>query len=363
MTARVKIALSRVPVMSRNEENNIVFAVPSKGSLYEGTLNFLKLAGVPIIYGGQRRYTALLGGVENISVLFQRAEEIPIKVASGAAHIGLTGEDLFREHSGEAEDILLVKRELGYGHARLVVAVPDTWIDVATMHDLADLAVSFRLRHHRSIRIATKFPNLSREFLAQHGVFDYSLVESLGATESAPSSGAADLIVDLTSSGMTLAENSLKVLKDGTVIASQACLIASRRVAAFNRDQFRSLETFIDMVESCLRGRETYNLQAAVRRTKLSELAYGSHPWRLAYSLPMEEINPAEGSDELLGARREPYVVIRITCPRPHLHRVIRRLRDSGAEEVIVTQPEYVFQAQSGSFQALKKMLKKPFED
>src|SRR5947207_1833729 len=99
--------------MAAKKSNDIVFAIPSKGSLYEGTLSFLKLVGLPVIYGNQRQYTARLGGIENISVLLQRAEEVPVKIASGAADIGLTGEDLFREHAGESEDLLLVIPNLG----------------------------------------------------------------------------------------------------------------------------------------------------------------------------------------------------------------------------------------------------------
>jgi len=343
--------------MAAKNDSDIVFAIPSKGSLYEGTLEFLKRSGLPVIYSNERQYTARLGGVEGISVLFQRAEEVPAKLASGAADIGLTGEDLFHEQAGYADELVLVLGKLGYGHARLVVAVPTTWIDVSSMEDLAELAISFRLKHHRNLRIATKFPNLSREFLSQHGIVDYALVESLGATESAPSSGAADLIIDLTSSGKTLADNHLKVLKDGAVISSQACLIASRRIANWEAMRLERLEAFLDMIESHLRGRDTYNLQAAVQRSKLLELARlkQSHQCRLAYSLPMDELASAGGG-------REPYVVIRMTCPQLHLHEVIRRLRDCGAEEVIVTRPEYVFRDQSESFQRLKRILKKGSE-
>ena len=333
-------------------KSEIVFAVPSKGSLYEGTLAFLKLAGVPVIYGNQRQYTARLGGVDGISVLFQRAEEIPTKVASGAADLGITGEDLFREQFDQSDEILLALRDLGYGHARLVVAVPNTWIDVSSMEDLAELALSFRMKHKRNLRIASKFSNLSRGFLAKHNIVDYSLVESLGATESAPTSGVADLVIDLTSSGKTLSENHLKVLNDGTVISSQACLIVSRRIAGWDKEKLERLEILLDLIESYLRGRDTYNLQAMVHRSKLAELTGLSHPWRLAYSIPTDELTSVK-------AKREPFVVIRITCPCNHLHDVIRQLRSSGADEVIVTQPEYVFRDQSESFQNLRHILKK----
>ena len=344
--------------MIGRRNDGIVFAIPSKGSLYEGTLSFLKAAGVPVRYESDRQYTAQVSGIEGMSVLFQRAEEIPSKVAGGAADIGLTGEDLYREQVEYSDELLMPMRDLGYGHARLVVAVPNTWIDVTDMADLGELSFSFRLRHHRNLRVATKFPNLSREFLAKHGVTDYALVESLGATESAPTSGVADLIIDLTSSGKTITENHLKVLNDGIVIASQACLIASRRIATWNKERLKSLETFFDLIESHLRGRDTYNLQAAIRRSRLAELAaQGSHQWHLSYSLPME------GGATNAPERQDEFVVIRVTCRRQYLHRMIRRLRESGASEVIATQPNYVFKEHSEAFQNLSKMLKKVAEE
>jgi ATP phosphoribosyltransferase len=344
--------------MIGRRKDGIVFAIPSKGSLYEGTLSFLKAAGVPVRYESDRQYTAQVSGIEGMSVLFQRAEEIPSKVAGGAADIGLTGEDLYREQVEYSDDLLMPMRDLGYGHARLVVAVPNTWIDVTNMADLGELSFSFRLRHHRNLRIATKFPNLSRAFLARHGITDYALVESLGATESAPTSGAADLIIDLTSSGKTLSENHLKVLQDGIVIASQACLIASRRIASWNKERLKSLETFFDLIESHLRGRDMFNLQAAIRRSRLAELAApGSRDWHLAYSIPMEG-GPAAATEQ-----RDEFVVIRVTCRRHYLHRMIRRLRESGASEVIVTQPNYVFKEHSEAFDNLNRKLKKVAEE
>lgn len=342
--------------MAANKSNDIVFAIPSKGSLYEGTLEFLSDAGLPVKYGSQRQYTARLGGIEGISVLFQRAEEVPAKVATGAADIGLTGEDLFREQALHSDKLLLVMRALGYGQARLVVAVPAMWIDVSSMEDLAEVAMAFRLKHGRTLRMATKFPNLAREFLASHGIVDYAIVESLGATESAPSSGAADLVIDLTSSGKTLVDNHLKTIKDGTVISSQACLIGNKSIATLDETQLERLETFLDIIESHLRGKDTFNLQTVVSRSKLSDLNRSTQQWRFAYSLSTESFAAGESAVDSA-------VVIRMTCPRSNLHQLIRRLRQCGAEEIIVTRPEYVFQAQSESFQQLRRALKKSASD
>lgn len=338
--------------MGAYNAEDIVLAIPSKGSLYESTLEFLKSAGLPVIYGNQRQYVARLGGVDGIAVLFQRAEEIPVKVSSGSADLGITGEDLFREQTDESEDLLLALRDLRYGHARLVVAVPNNWIDVSTMEDLVELTLSFRLKHNRNLRIATKYPGLSRRFLAKHNLLYYSLVESLGATESAPLSGVADLVIDLASSGTTLSENHLKTLKDGTVISSQACLITSRRIAIWDNEKLRRFESLLDLLESYLRGRDTYNLQATVQSPKLNQLAGLGHPWRIAYSVPIYEPSSAK-------SKPEPLAVIHVTCPRAYLHEVIRCLRESGAEQVVVTQSEYVFLEQSASFQQLKHLLKK----
>jgi ATP phosphoribosyltransferase len=337
--------------MEASKSNDIVFAIPSKGSLYEGTLKFLSDAGLPVKYGSQRQYTARLGGMEGISVLFQRAEEVPMKVATGAADIGLTGEDLFREQALHSDKLLLVLRALGYGHARLVVAVPTTWIDVSSVEDLAEVAMAFRLKHGRTLRMATKFPNLAREFLAGHGMVDYAIVESLGATESAPSSGAADLVIDLTSSGKTLSDNHLKTIKNGTVISSQACLIGNKRIATLDDARLERLETFLDIIESHLRGKDTFNLQTVVHRSKLNDLGRLTQQSRVAYSL----FASGEGGDDS-------FVVIRMTCPQSNLHQLIRRLRQCGAEEIIVTRPEYVFQAQSESFHQLRRALKKSAE-
>jgi len=338
--------------MTTRNKSEIILAIPSKGSLYEGTLGFLRLAGIPVVYENQRQYTARMSRMDGISILFQRAEEIPMKIASGAADLGITGEDLFREETIEHDNPVIVIRDLGFGHARLVVAVPGAWIDVNSMDDLAELAHSFRLKHQRTLRIATKFPNLAREFLAQKGLSDYMLIESLGATESAPSSGMSDLIIDLASSGKTLTENHLKMLSDGVIISSQACLIATRRIENWDRARIESFEMLLDILESYLRGKNIYNIQASVSSAKIGELSMPTNPWRLAYSIPITQIDSP-------GNQQDSFVVIRITCPQTHLHDVVRRLRDSGAEEIIVTQPAYVFSKKSERFHQFLRLLKK----
>ena len=155
-------------------------------------------------------------------------------MSQGGAHFGITGEDLIRETIPDADDKLVLLTPLGFGHANVVVAVPQAWIDVRSMSDLEDVASSFRARHGRKMRVATKYINLTRQFFAEHGITDYRIVESLGATEGAPASGSAELIVDITTTGSTLAANALKILDDGTMLKSEANLVAS---LAANWDQ------------------------------------------------------------------------------------------------------------------------------
>ncbi len=207
-------------------ETKLVLAVPSKGRLQENANAFFARAGLTVTQGrGARDYRGVLSGVENVEVAFLSASEIVKNLASGAAHFGVTGEDLVREAQAEGKVELLTP--LGFGHANVVVATPQAWIDVRNMADLDDVAASFRARRGERMRVATKYVNTTRAFFHDKGVTDYHIVESLGATEGAPAAGQAELIVDITSTGATLAANGLKILDDGVILRSEANLVAS----------------------------------------------------------------------------------------------------------------------------------------
>ncbi|HVV94320.1 MAG TPA: ATP phosphoribosyltransferase [Hyphomicrobiales bacterium] len=208
----------------------LLLAVPSKGRLQENAAAFFAAAGLPLVQAnGARDYRGQLGGVPGAEVLFLSAGEIAKEVGAGNVHLGVTGEDLVRETIPDADARVTLLTGLGFGYATVVVAVPQAWIDVAAMSDLDDVAAAFRERRDRPLRVATKYVALTRSFFARHGVGDYRIVESPGATEGAPASGVADIIVDITTTGATLAANALKVLDDGVVLASEANLAASLR--------------------------------------------------------------------------------------------------------------------------------------
>lgn len=210
-------------------DETIVLAVPSKGRLMEKTLAVFEEAGLAIAkQGHERGYRGAIDGHDDIEVAFFSASEIAEQLKHGRIHAGVTGEDLIRETMADADDQVEFLAPLGFGHADVVLAVPDYWVDVKRITDFEDVATQFRRHHGRALRVATGYMNLTRRFLAEKGVVGYRIVESVGATEGTPSAGTAEAIVDITSSGATLRANNLKVLDDGVILQSQANLVASR---------------------------------------------------------------------------------------------------------------------------------------
>jgi len=209
----------------------ITLGIPSKGRLKDQSLEVLAKAGLAVsMPGDDRKYRARIEGRDDIEVAFLSASEISGEIGQGSVDLGITGEDLLRENVADWESKAAIEARLGFGAADVVVAVPDAWLDVETMADLDDVAAEFRQRHGRRLRIATKYWRLTQQFFSQlHGIQVYRIVESLGATEGAPAAGSADVIVDITTTGSTLRANHLKVLADGVILRSEACLVRSFR--------------------------------------------------------------------------------------------------------------------------------------
>ncbi len=207
----------------------LTIAVPSKGRLEEMTRKAFATARLPISRpGGPRSYIGAIKDLPQVTVRFYPAAEIARELIQGGVDMGVTGTDLIHEASESGEENVLFVRGLGFGEADVVVAVPDSWIDVQQMSDLADVASDFRSRHGRWLRVATKYVNLTRRHFSRHGIAEYRIVESAGATEAAAASGTADLIVDITSTGSTLTANQLRILEDGLIMKSEANLVVSR---------------------------------------------------------------------------------------------------------------------------------------
>lgn len=207
----------------------IKLGLPSKGRLQAKCVEWFAARGVSVERTDEdREYAGHVSGIDGVELVLLSASEIPRELAAGRIHFGVTGEDLIRETIPGWEDKVELTAALGFGHADLIIAVPNVWIDVETLHDLDAAAAQFRKSHGHRLRIATKYHNLARAFLTTRGVADYQLVDSQGATEAAPLNLTAEAIIDITSSGETLRANHLKTLTDGLILASEAQLCRSR---------------------------------------------------------------------------------------------------------------------------------------
>ena len=210
--------------------NTIKIGIPSKGRLRSGVLNIFKKNKLKISSErGERDLFGFIRGKKNIIINYLHAREIIERLADGSLDIGFSGYDLLMESEINVQRKVIVKKRYDFGKATLVVAIPDNWIDVQTMPDLEEIAFEFKDKKRNRLRIATKYPKLTTEFMFSRGVTQFKLVKSLGATEIYPFTGSSEIITDITSTGATLKANKLRILKDGIILNSQACLMTSKK--------------------------------------------------------------------------------------------------------------------------------------
>jgi ATP phosphoribosyltransferase len=320
----------------------LVIAVPAKGRLQENAEAFFARAGLKLVQPrGVREYRGSIEGYDGIEVAYLSAAEITQQLGQGAVHFGITGEDLVREMIPDADTKVVLIEGLGFGHANVVIAVPQAWIDVRNMADLDDVATAFRHKRDRRMRVATKYVNLTRDFFAGHGVADYRIVESSGATEGAPAAGTAELIVDITSTGATLAANGLKVIEDGTILRSQANLVAARS-ATWSAGVRATARIVLDRIAAHLHARAFREV-----RTRFTGC-----------------------DDKLLAAARQQFGVatpfggptssgmLTLHCPPREVHALASFLREHGAQAVVIADIDYVFTAENALYARLEAALK-----
>ena len=321
-----------------------VIAVPAKGRLQENAESFFARAGLELVKPrGARDYRGAIADLPGIEVAYLSAAEIVELLAQGAVHFGLTGEDLVREKIPDADREVVFIDALGFGHANVVVAVPQAWIDVLSMADLDDVATAFRLKHERKMRVATKYVNLTRNFFSAHGVTDYRIVESSGATEAAPAAGTAELIVDITTTGTTLAANGLKVIEDGVILRSQANLVAARS-ADWSSAARDSACIVLDRIAAQTRARAFREV-----RTRFA----GCDAALLAEARERFGVETPFGGPTSSG-------MITLHCPPKHVHELATLLREKGAENVSVAGLDYVFSRANGLYAKLEAGLPPP---
>ncbi len=320
-----------------------VVAVPSKGRLQENAEAFFTHAGLSLSKPrGARDYRGAMTGYDHVEIAYLSASEIAAQLASGAVHLGVTGEDLVRETITDADRRVLLIDRLGFGSANVVVAVPQAWIDVRTMADLDDVTTGFREQHNRRMRVATKYINLTRTFFAAHGIVDYRIVESAGATEGAPAVGTAEMIVDITTTGATLAANGLKVLDDGVILRSQANLVASRD-ADWSAEARETARVILDHIAARERARQYREV-----RTRFAE----------CNAALLTEAHNRFGVVSPFGGPTSSGMVT-LHCPPAQLYALGSFLRAHGAETVSVASLDYVLARENPLFAKLEAFLAK----
>ena len=223
--------------------NLITIGLPSKGRLKNKAVEFFETNGLRVLQNEkERNYFATIENKPNIKIIYLHAKEIIQRLGDGTLDVGISGLDLLYESEKNLQDTINIKKKLNFGGANLVVAVPDDWIDVQTIADLEEVAFDIRSKRNTRLRVATKYPNLTNNFLISKGVTQYKLISSLGATETYPFIGSSEIITDITSTGKTLEDNNLRVLKDGLILRSTACLFIAKK-------KTKSLLPFLNSLE------------------------------------------------------------------------------------------------------------------
>jgi ATP phosphoribosyltransferase len=326
-------------------------ALPSKG-MEEATLEFLSACGLRVNRPNPRQYRATIPSLRGAEALFQRANDIFSKVDEGSVDLGITGYDIVREHQREDDRVVMLEARLGYGVCDLVLAVPEGWIDVASVTDVAEISADLRSRG-RELRVATKYPNLTRQFLFDHGVNYFSMIEASGALEAAPALGAADVICDLVTSGVTLRENRLKRVAGGTILESQACLIGNREALRSCQEKLQLAKQLLELIEAQMRSREYFSLTGNIRGESPEAIArrVTSHADVAGLRGPtIAKVYPKLGVEDCWYAAT---VVVQSAL----LLQAVEALRRAGASEVTVAPLRYVFESKCWSYEALRRQL------
>ena len=322
----------------------LILAVPSKGRLQQNAESFFARAGLQLVKPrGARDYRGAIAGFDGVEIAYLSAAEITQQLGQGAVHLGITGEDLVREMIPQSDRRIVMVTGLGFGFANVVVAVPQAWIDVRTMADIDDVATAFRLRNERKMRLATKYANLTRDFFAAHGVVDYRIVESTGTTEGAPAAGTAEMIVDITTTGATLAANALKVIDDGVMLRSQANLVAAR-AATWSPAQRDTARLILDRIAAQQRAAAHHEVRT--RFAGLNEALLAAAKEKFGVAAPF-------GGPTSSG-------MLTLHCPPDQVHGLANFLRQHGAEAVSVGPLDYVYSRDNALFSKLAAELDRP---
>ena len=306
-------------------------------------MRFLAACGVKVNRPNARRYTGSIPALPGIDVLFQRTADITAKVEEGSAEMGITGLDRLMEYRHDDDSVVPVMEDLEFGGCDYVLAVPDSWLDVTSIDDLADLALEFHARG-RQLRIATKYPRLLRRYLFERGINYFTLAPASGTLEAAPIAGYADLIADLSATGTTLRENRLKTLEGGTILTSQACLIANPHTLAQRPADLKLAQSFTEMLEAHLRAEPYYRITANVQGRSAEDVS--------GMILARPEIAGIQGPTvaRVFSVEEEDWYAVSLLIRKNRLLDAVSHLRECGGVDIAAAQLSYLFKGQSQAF-------------
>lgn len=326
-------------------------AVPSTGALYEGAGKLLAEADATVSRVNSRRYTATIPSIPGVDVIYQRQSDITTIIDSGNADLGIVGLDRYLESRLEDGDSVMIAPNLEFGKSSLLIAVPEAWLDIASLYDLADLALEFHDRG-KDIRIATKYPRLLRRFLNRGGINYFSLVDINGALEVVPHIGYADIIADISDTGNTLRENHLRPLIDGTVIQSNAIMIGNARLLSQSKFKLNLTRELLERIEARLRSRAYSRVTANVRGESEEQIA------ELVLKSPDLSGMTGPTVSRVFTNDNQNWFAVQIVAKKSDIQRVIDHLRSLGGTGTAVTGLEFLYRQECQLYSNLIKNLK-----
>ena len=319
--------------MSENERK-IRIALPSKGFLAEGSKKLLADVGLSVYNPNPRQYIAKIPSLPEVEVIFQRPGDIVISVRDGSVDFGITGKDKYLERLDANGKIMELHSRLGFGQCTLNVIVPDDADAINTLSDLSKL----QSKLGRPLKIATKFPNLTRKFFESKTDLEFSLIKAEGTLEIAPTVGYADLIVDLVSTGTTLRDNRLKILGDGIVLDAEACLIANIACLKSNQETLAIAIQLLELIGAHLRANDNLAIFANVRGESPESIAQRVFEKNVIRGLQGPTIS------QIISQEDRNWYAIHLIVRKSQLHQAIREIREVGGSGVVVSPVTYIFE-------------------
>lgn len=329
----------------------IRLGLPSKGRLEQACLDFLQACDLKVYKSNPRLYIARIASIPQLEVWFQRPTDIVRQVRTGGVDLGIAGYDTLAEHRGQADQLVVIHDNLGFGVCSLEVIVPQKWADVNTLGDLARVANSRPTE--MPLRVVSKFERLTSQFLNDHSVTPYQLLHADGALEAAPQMGTADFIVDLVETGLTLRENHLKKLERGQILQSQACFFGNRAVLKNNSEVLATTRQMLELFEAHLRAEQHYNVIANIRGESAETVAQRLHQYPDLSGLQ----GPTISSVYPKNPGRNNWYAISLMVKKTRLQTAIQQLRSVGGSGVVVLPATFIFEEIPERWQRLQQAL------